>query len=64
MIVLHCVSLTGKTSVSIKLAKELNGEVINADVYQAYKGLDIATAKITKEEVNHVECSVVWCSVV
>lgn len=44
--------LVGKTAVSIKLAQELGGEVINADVYQMYKGLNIATAKITLDEVS------------
>ena len=40
----------GKTKLSIELAKKLNGEVINADSTQVYKGLDIATAKVTEEE--------------
>ena len=40
----------GKTKMSIELAKVLNGEVINADSTQVYKDLDIATAKVTKEE--------------
>lgn len=40
----------GKTKLSIELAKQLNGEVINADSTQVYKGLDIATAKVTEEE--------------
>ena len=40
----------GKTKLSIELAKRLNGEVINADSTQVYKGLDIATAKVTEEE--------------
>ena len=40
----------GKTKLSIELAKRLNGEVINADSTQVYKDLDIATAKVTKEE--------------
>ena len=46
----------GKTKMSIELAKALNGEVINADSTQVYKGLDIATAKVTdveKEQVVH-----------
>ncbi len=42
----------GKTAVSIKLAQELQGEVVNADAFQMYKGLDIATAKITESEVR------------
>lgn len=40
----------GKTKMSIELAKRLNGEVINADSMQFYKGLNIGTAKITEEE--------------
>ena len=40
----------GKTKLSIELAKRLNGEVINADSTQVYRGLDIATAKITESE--------------
>ena len=40
----------GKTKLSIELAKKLNGEIINADSTQVYKGLDIATAKIKEEE--------------
>ena len=40
----------GKTKLSIELSKKLNGEVINADSTQVYKGLDIATAKVTEEE--------------
>ncbi len=40
----------GKTKLSIELAKRLNGEIINADSTQIYKGLDIATAKVTEDE--------------
>ena len=40
----------GKTKLSIELAKRLNGEVINADSTQVYRGLDIATAKVTESE--------------
>lgn len=40
----------GKTKLSIELAKKLNGEIINADSTQVYRGLDIATAKVTEEE--------------
>ena len=40
----------GKTKLSIELAKKLNGEIINADRTQVYKGMDIATAKVTEEE--------------
>lgn len=40
----------GKTKLSIMLAKKLNGEIINADSMQFYKGLDIGTAKIKEHE--------------
>lgn len=41
---------SGKTKLSIELAKKWNGEIINADSTQVYRGLDIATAKVTEEE--------------
>ena len=40
----------GKTKLSIELAKKYNGEIINADAMQIYRGLDIGTAKITEGE--------------
>lgn len=40
----------GKTRLSIMLAHKYNGEVINADSTQVYRGLDIATAKVTESE--------------
>ena len=40
----------GKTKLSVELAKKFNGEIINADSTQIFKGLDIATAKVTEEE--------------
>ena len=45
---------SGKTSLSIKLAKEFNGEIISADSRQIYKGLDIGTGKVTEEEMSGV----------
>jgi tRNA dimethylallyltransferase len=44
----------GKTKLSIELAKKLNGEVINADSTQVYKGMDIATAKVTEDEKENI----------
>lgn len=40
----------GKTRIAIELAKELNGEIISADSRQIYKGMDIGTAKPSKDE--------------
>ena len=44
----------GKTKLSIELAKKMNGEIINADSTQIFKGLDIATAKVTNEEKENI----------
>ena len=44
----------GKTSLSIKLAKLFNGEIINGDSLQVYRELDIGTAKVTEEEMAGV----------
>ena len=40
----------GKTKLSVELAKHLNGEIINADSTQVFKGLNIATAKVKEDE--------------
>ena len=45
---------SGKTALSIALAKELDGEIISADSMQIYKGMDIATAKPTPEEMQGI----------
>ena len=45
----------GKTKLSIELAKKYNCEIINADSTQVYKNLNIATAKITKEEMEGIK---------
>ncbi|KAG0036835.1 hypothetical protein BGZ82_003669 [Podila clonocystis] len=45
----------GKSNLSIQLAKELDGEVINGDALQVYKGLDIITNKMPIEEREGVE---------
>lgn len=41
---------SGKTSLSVDLALALNGEIINADSMQVYRGMDIGTAKPTPDE--------------
>jgi tRNA dimethylallyltransferase len=45
---------TGKSDLAVKLALKHNGEVISADSRQVYKGLNIGTGKITKEEMKGV----------
>ncbi len=45
---------SGKTALSVALAKAIGGEVINGDAMQVYKELDIGTAKITEEEMDGI----------
>ncbi len=45
---------SGKTALSVALAKALGGEVISADSMQLYRGMDIGTAKVTSEEMDGV----------
>lgn len=51
LIVILGPTASGKTDLSIKLAKKFNGEVISADSRQVYKGMDIGTGKITEKEM-------------
>ncbi len=45
---------SGKTALSVELAKRIDGEIISADSMQVYKGMDIGTAKVTNEEMQGV----------
>ena len=45
---------SGKTSLGVQVAKRLGGEVISADSIQIYRGLDIGSAKPTREEMEGV----------
>jgi tRNA dimethylallyltransferase len=44
----------GKSDLGVALAKELGGDVVNADSMQLYRGMDIGTAKLTPEEQQGV----------
>ena len=55
MIILAGPTASGKTSVSINLAKRLGGEIISADSMQVYKYMDVGTAKISVEEMQGVK---------
>lgn len=55
LIVLTGPTAVGKTELSIKLAKEINGEIISADSIQVYKGFDIGSAKITTKEMEGIK---------
>ena len=45
----------GKTALAIELARKYNGEIISCDSMQVYKGMDIGTAKPTREEMAQVK---------
>ena len=46
---------SGKTSLSIELAKQINGEIVSCDSMQIYKDMTIGTAKPTKEEMDGIK---------
>ena len=46
---------SGKTTLSIELAKQTNGEIISCDSMQIYKDMDIGTAKPTEEEMQGIK---------
>ncbi len=54
IIVVCGATATGKTGLSIELAKKFDAQVVCADSMQVYKKLDIGTAKVTKEEADGV----------
>lgn len=54
LIILTGPTAVGKTALSIRLAKKMGGEIVSADSMQAYKYMDIGSAKIRKEEMEGV----------
>lgn len=54
LVILTGPTSVGKTDLSIKLAKAINGEIISADSMQVYRKMDIGTAKISPEEMQGV----------
>lgn len=54
LIVILGPTASGKTELSIKLAKKFNGEVVSADLRQVYKGMNIGTGKVTKKEMQRI----------
>ena len=55
IIIISGPTAVGKTALSIELAKKFNGEIVNADSIQIYKGLNIGSAKITEEEKEGIK---------
>ena len=54
LIILTGPTAVGKTDLSIKIAKDLNAEIISADSMQIYEYMDVGSAKVTKEEMDGV----------
>ena len=54
LVILSGPTACGKTSLSIELAKRINGEIISADSMQVYRGFDIGTAKVTEAEKDGI----------
>ncbi len=45
----------GKTELSVRLCEMISGEIISADSMQVYTGMDVGTAKVTKEEMRGIK---------
>ena len=54
LVVIAGPTAVGKTALSVRLAKEIGGEIVSADSMQVYRGMDIGSAKATKEEMQGV----------
>lgn len=55
VIVIAGPTASGKTALSIELAKQINGEIISSDSMQIYKDMNIGTAKVTQEEMQGIK---------
>ncbi len=51
---------SGKSNFAIKLAKKINGEIINADSMQIYKELQILTARPKKKRSKKYKTLLIW----
>ncbi len=54
LIVILGPTASGKTNLSIKLAKKFGGEIVSADSRQVYKGMNIGTGKVSKKEMKGI----------
>ena len=54
LIILTGPTASGKTALSVELAKRIGGEIISADSMQVYRYMDVGSAKVTKEEMDGV----------
>lgn len=54
LIVIAGPTAIGKSAAAVQLARAIGGEIISADSMQAYRGMDIGTAKVTEEEMQGI----------
>ncbi len=54
LIIITGPTASGKSALSVELAKRIGGEIISADSMQVYRHMDIGSAKVTKEEMDGV----------
>ena len=54
LVILTGPTAVGKTALSVALAKKIGGEIISADSMQVYRGMDIGSAKVTREEMQGI----------
>ncbi len=54
LVIISGPTATGKSSLAVRLAKQINGSVISADSMQVYRKMDIGTAKISKDEMEGI----------
>ena len=54
LIILTGPTAVGKTELSVRLAEQINGEIISADSIQIYRHMDIGSAKVTLEEMQGI----------
>ena len=52
---------SGKTALSIELAKKIDGEIVSADSMQIYKDMNIGSAKVTNEEMQGIKHYMIDC---
>ena len=52
---------TGKSASAVELALRMGGEVVSADSMQVYRGMDIGSAKVTREEMRGIPHHLIDC---
>ncbi len=54
LVILTGPTAVGKTALSVRLARKIGGEIISADSMQVYRGMDIGSAKVSREEMEGI----------